>query len=247
MQNKNIRKGKLYGIGIGPGDPDLLTLKAVKILEKADVVCVPKSKEQASTALSIVQKHLSANVKMETIEFSMSKDIEQRVESRKRNADIIEAKLANGQTVVFLTLGDPMLYSTYSYVLEYLNPEYEVETIPGIYSFSAISGLLSLPLCKGDEKLAVISSFDEQSKSIFESADTVICMKISAYHTKLFDFLSADQSYEFVMITDAGKTEQKVYNSINVLKNKVPYFSTAIIQKSDNISTSTKIKEVCQA
>ncbi len=246
IQTEN-KKGKLYGIGIGPGDPDLLTLKAVKILEEADVVCVPKSKEQASTALTIVQKHLSPDVKLETVAFSMSKDLDQRKESRKENAQVIEKKLAEGKVVVFLTLGDPMLYSTYSYVLEYLNPEYQVETIPGIYSFSAISGLLSLPLCKGDEKLAVISSFDAQSKAIFDSADTVVCMKISAYYSDLYDFLSANTSYEFVMITDAGKTEQRVYNSIEILKNKVPYFSTAIIQKSDNISTSIKISEVCQA
>ncbi len=246
-QNGNTKKGKLYGIGIGPGDPDLLTLKAVKILEQADVVCVPKSKEQASTALSIVQKHLSDDVKMETIEFSMSRDLEKRVESRQQNAKTIEEMLSVGKVVVFLTLGDPMLYSTYSYILEYLNPEYPVETIPGIYSFSAISGLLSLPLCKGDEKLAVLSSFDEQSKAIFKSADTVVCMKVSAYYSELHDFLASDKSYEFVMITDAGKTDQKVYNSISILENKVPYFSTAIIQRSNNISSSIKIKEVCQA
>ena len=130
MQNK----GTLYGIGIGPGDPDLLTIKAVKILEQADIICVPKSKEQASTALAIVKPHLSEKAVIETMEFSMSKDLNTRIESRKQNAALIEEKLSQGLTVVFLTLGDPMLYSTYSYVLEHMSGEYKIETVPGIYS-----------------------------------------------------------------------------------------------------------------
>ncbi len=247
LETEKTKKGKLFGIGIGPGDPDLLTLKAVKILEQADVVYVPKSQEQASTALAIVKDHLSTEVKIETVEFSMSRDIEKRYASRKLNAQIIEEKLREEKIVVFLTLGDPMLYSTYSYILEYLNKDYEVETIPGIYSFSAISGLLSLPLCKGEEKLAVISSLDDQSKVIFKAADTIVCMKVSSYYAELYKFLSTNKSFEFVMITDAGKKEQRVYNSIEILKEAIPYFSTAIIQKSNNISSSKKIKEICQA
>ncbi len=234
MMSDNNNRGKLYGIGIGPGDPELLTIKAVKILEQGDVICVPKSKEQASTALAIVSPYLSKTAVIHTMEFSMSKDLETRLESRKRNAGVIEEKLLKGQTVVFLTLGDPMLYSTYSYILEHLSSNFQTETIPGIYSFTAISSLLSLPLCKGNDKLAVISSIDQQAHQLFQSAETIVCMKVSAYNQELYSFLSRNTNYQFVMISEAGKENQKVYDTIDVLKQKVPYFSTAIIQKIIN-------------
>lgn len=230
MMNKNT--GKLYGIGIGPGDPDLLTLKAVKFLAKADIICVPKSKEQASTALSIVQEFLNDDCVIEHMEFPMSKDVRVRIEARKKNAAIIDQLLQQGKNVAFLTLGDPMLYSTYSYILEYLKDDCEIETIPGIYSFSAISSLLSLPLCKDNDKLTVISSFDESTEEIMKLSETVVCMKVSRCKDKLYDFLQKNTQYAFTMISEAGKENQEIFNSIEVLKDNVPYFSTAIIKKA---------------
>jgi len=234
MTTNKQNKGKLYGIGIGPGDPDLLTLKAVKALGKADIICVPKSKEQASTALAIVSEFISKNSVVEYLTFPMSRDVNVRIEARKQNANLIENLLSTGKNIAFLTLGDPMLYSTYSYILEYLNPEYEVETIPGIYSFAAISSLLNLPLCKDDDQLSVIGSFDKNASSILELSDTTVCMKISRYSNQLYDFLANHPQYNFVMITEAGKEKQEIFNSIEVLKEDVPYFSTAIIQKNKN-------------
>ncbi len=227
-------KGKLYGVGIGPGDPDLLTLKAVKAIGKADIICVPKSKEQASTALAIVNAFVDENAFIEYMTFPMSKDVNVRIEARKQNALLIEKHLDEGKNIAFLTLGDPMLYSTYSYILEYLNTDFEVETIPGIYSFAAISSLLNLPLCKDNDQLSVIGSFDKNASGVLELSDTTVCMKISRYKTQLYDFLANHPQYNFVMITEAGKEKQQVYKSIEVLKEEVPYFSTAIIQKNKN-------------
>ncbi len=227
-------KGKLYGVGIGPGDPDLLTLKAVKAIGKADVICVPKSKEQTSTALAIVSEFIDENACIEYMTFPMSKDVNVRIEARKQNAQLIEKHLNEGKNIAFLTLGDPMLYSTYSYILEYLNTDFEVETIPGIYSFAAISSLLNLPLCKDNDQLSVIGSFDKNASGMLELSDTTVCMKISRYKAQLYDFLASHPQYKFVMITEAGKEKQQVYKNIEVLKEEVPYFSTAIIQKNKN-------------
>lgn len=228
----STKQGKLYGVGIGPGDPDLITIKATKALELADIIYVPKSKEQASTALNIVKDYLPKKALIEHLEFPMARDLSVRINSRKRNAEQIAKNLDKGKTLVFLTLGDPMLYSTYSYVLEYLDQKYEVETIPGIYSFAAISNLLSIPLCKGNEKLTVLSSFDDDTPGIIETSDTVVLMKVSAYHQKLYKLLKEKKAFHFVMITDVGKTNQKIYKSIDILKEKVPYFSTIILQKN---------------
>ncbi len=227
-----MNKGKLYGIGIGPGDPDLITLKAVKALKKADIIYVPKSKEQESTALNIIQTHLPENATVMSLEFPMSKKIQTRLDSRKSNAELIINNLKDGLTSVFLTLGDPMLYSTYSYVLEHIGSSFEVETIPGIYSFAAISSILSKPLCKGDEKLAVISSFDENTPSLLETVHTIICMKVSAYGQSLYEHLNQNPPGYFAMITDVGKPNQRIHNTLEILNGKIPYFSTAILQKN---------------
>ncbi|MCW3807179.1 precorrin-2 C(20)-methyltransferase [Plebeiibacterium marinum] len=224
-------KNKLYGIGIGPGDAELLTIKAVKALGKADIICVPKSKEQASTALSIVSGYLDDDVTIEHMEFPMSKDRNVRIEARKKNAEIIQKHLRNNKTVAFLTLGDPMLYSTYGYILEYLDKSVEIETIPGIYSFSAISSLLSVPLVKDHDKLSVICSFDESAKNMLPLSESIVCMKICRYKNELYDFLKANEGFDFYMISEAGKEGQQVFTNIEVLKGDISYFSTAILKR----------------
>ena len=200
-------KGKLYGVGIGPGDPDLLTLKAVKAIGQADIICVPKSKEQASTALAIVNAFIDKNAFIEYMTFPMSKDVNVRIEARKQNAFLIEKHLDEGKNIAFLTLGDPMLYSTYSYILEYLNTDFEVETIPGIYSFAAISSILNLPLCKDNDQLSVIGSFDKNASGVLELSDTTVCMKISRYKNPIIRFPC--QSSSIQLCNDYRSRERK--------------------------------------
>ncbi len=244
MEAVKTTKGMLYGIGIGPGDPDLLTIKAVKALKEADIIYVPKSKEQESTALNIISEYLPSNAVIEHLEFSMTQNVNKRIASRKQNASRINHELCSGKTVIFLTLGDPMLYSTYNYILEHLSSKYTIETIPGIYSFAAISSILSMPLCKGDENLAVISSFSESAKRLIVSSDTIVFMKVSSYHRELYNFLKICPKYKFVMISNAGKSNQIIYNSIEDLKEKIPYFSTAILQKEK--LSNIRDFEICQ-
>lgn len=228
--NNKPSTGKLYGIGLGPGDPDLLTIKAAKALQKVSLIFVPKSKEQESTALQIVRDHLPEDVAIEHLEFPMSKNLSTREASRHKNARKVAEQLDKGIHAAFLTLGDPMLYSTYSYILQELDGAYDVETIPGIFSFAAISNSLNMPLCTGNETLSVICSWDDETESATIHADTLICMKISAYRKQLYQYLSDKNNFNFTMVTDAGKTGQQIANSIEVLQETVPYFSTAIIK-----------------
>ena len=169
--------GKFYGIGVGPGDPELITMKAVKIFKSADVVAVPESsKEKGSVALDIARPYLRDGVEMLTLTFPMIRDVAAKQRIREENAQKVLAKIQQGKTIAFLTLGDPMLYSTYIYLLEnLLSLSIDIETIPGIYSFSAISNRLNMPLVKGDEKLAVISSLEKSDWSSLLAFDTVVC------------------------------------------------------------------------
>ena len=219
----------LYGVVCAPVNSYLnLYFSSLNSVITSYSIHYTKLYEQASTALNIAGPHLKVGVVVEELEFPMAKQLDVRQESRRNNAITIQTHLDKGENAVFLTLGDPMLYSTYSYVLEYLDERYERITIPGIYSFAAISSLMNLPLTKGNDSLMVLPAFDAKA---FDTANTVVCMKVSAYHKELYAFLKEKPEYDFVMITDAGKPNQVIHRNIEVLNDNVPYFSTAIIKR----------------
>ena len=118
------KKGKLYGIGVGPGDPELLTVKAVRAIESADVIISPTKKMgKPSIALQIAKPYIKPETKLVVMDFpmlSLSAERETLEKQWGENADQIQSMLNWGQNAVFLTLGDPMVYSTYSYVMEFL-------------------------------------------------------------------------------------------------------------------------------
>ena len=226
-------KGKFYGIGVGPGDPELLTLKAVKVLAEIDVLAVPESKKEGgSVAHEIASPYLKAGVETLTLTFPMIRDEVAKAKIRKENAMLIVAEINKGRNVAFLTLGDPMLYSTYIYLIENMtNLGIEIISIPGIYSFTAISNLLNQPLVKGDESLAVISEFNKEEWLKLQSFQTIVCMKVSAYSAELFEALQSTPNRKLLMVTNAGKESQIVSYDVNDLKNGVPYFTTILLSK----------------
>lgn len=150
--------GIFYGVGVGPGDPELLTIKAVKVIQTADVIIAPQTEKQAdSTALAIARPFLSEAVSIVKMVFPMVRNREALSEAWENNRRAIVQLLVTGKKVVFLTLGDPMLYSTYIYVFHLLeNCGYPIRTIPGVPSFCAIASQLGYPLAEGDDVLSVI-------------------------------------------------------------------------------------------
>ena len=149
-------KGKLFGIGAGPGDPELLTLKAVKTLQKCEVIAIPESGSGESVAFSIVEEHIKGKELIEC-RFAMEKDMTKRKETRRNTADKIIRYLDKGTDVGFVTLGDPTTYSTFMYVHELITDRgFVSEIIPGITSFAAAAAALGIALCKDDEPLMVI-------------------------------------------------------------------------------------------
>lgn len=130
-------KGTFYGLGVGPGDPDLITVKSLKILQGADVIVTPTKKMgKPSIAYRIVESHIPQGTEVIEMNFPMISLSEERETLQKQwaeNADAIEVMLKDGKDVVFLTLGDPMVFSTYSYIMEFLvERDIEVVTLSGI-------------------------------------------------------------------------------------------------------------------
>lgn len=239
--------GVFIGIGVGPGDPELITLKAAKALKAVDVICVPKSHaNKPSMALGMVKGILEEREKTaEILEliFPMTKD---ELNNRKlwvENAAIVAAKAQKGN-VAFITLGDPMLYSTFLYLYECIKetyPEIELEIIPGVTSVTAVAASSKLPLAEKEEVVTIIPS-DLDAAHIEEAAkhaDNIIFMKC-AFHIK-----------EFIpILLKAGFTEDSTVALVKrctlaqekVLVGKLSevsgwditedYFSVAIVKKS---------------
>ena len=114
--------GKLFGVGVGPGDPELITVKAVRVIKEADIIFTAAStKNTYSMAVEIASPYISSSVPIEKLFFPMSKDVKEVATAWTRNARQIAEVLKQGKNAVFLTLGDPTTYSTFGYILRKMN------------------------------------------------------------------------------------------------------------------------------
>jgi len=228
-----MKKGKFIGIGVGPGDPDLLTVKAVKALNYIDVICAPKSAQsKPSLALSIVQSVLDKrNKDYMTLEplFPMIEDKDELQQHWKEASEIIIEKLDAGMDVAFITLGDPTVYSTFSYVFKQINDlDYETEVIPGINSFTGCSAAAKISLAEKDEIMVIVPKVDERLPQILEHGDTFVIMKTSRHPEKLKEIINADKrDKEIISVQNCSMKDQKVKNGFIDEKK---YLSTTIVK-----------------
>ena len=230
-----MKKGKFYGIGVGVGDPENITVKATKKLHEVDVIVLPEAKSgEGSTAFNIVKEYLKPGVEQMFLEFPMIKDVEARKVFRKNNADKISEELEKEKNVAFLTIGDPMTYSTYTYVLEHIADDVEVETVAGITSFNSIAARLNVPLMIGDEDLKVVSvNRKTDIHKEIENNDNLVFMKVSRNFEKLKQALIKTGTIDkVIMVSNCGKENQKVYYDIkDLVEDDIPYFTTMIVKK----------------
>jgi len=175
--------GTLYGIGVGPGDPELLTLKAVRVLKHvAHVFAAASSKNDYSLAFDIVRDHLPANTPVDQLAFPMTFNTEHLENAWLANCEKVVDILLEGKDVAFLTIGDPMTFSTFIYLMRKIRlrlPEITITTIPGITSFQAAAACANEPLAEGEEALIIISGAKggDRLQDVISLSDNVILMK----------------------------------------------------------------------
>ncbi|WP_299291982.1 precorrin-2 C(20)-methyltransferase [Nitrosopumilus sp.] len=187
----------LIGIGVGPGDPDLLTVKAVKAIQNADIIMCPASKEdRPSIALSVVDPLIDKSKNQEIVKliFPMTKDKDILEQTWKRNAKIMAEKVLSGKNVVYLTVGDPYLYSTWIYMhkdLEENYPDMKISVIPGIVSMFTFASKVGVSIAEGAEKVAIIPScYDLSSvKEIAKNSETMVFLKDGRYFDQVINVL----------------------------------------------------------
>ena len=230
--------GTLYGIGVGPGDPELLTLKAARILSEVDVVFTAASPgNDYSVAQNIAEPHLRPEVPVKRLDFPMTGDKDVLNKSWRANAEEVAATLAQGQSAAFLTLGDPLTYSTYSYILPYLAeilPLGAVVTVPGITSYQLSASRLNRPLVTGLESLTIVSGVEDLDKieKILDTIENVAILKTYRSYDSIMALLKRKGMLKnAVLYTKVGLPEEAIYEDlVNNPPAKPPYLSLMIIK-----------------
>lgn len=240
-------KGSFYVVGVGPGDPELLTVKAIRLLEQCPVWLVPKGKKEGeSTALAIVEGQVAGRDKeivshyfpMQKIRMGQEPAPEVRAAWLKA-ARLIVARLEAGYDVAFPTLGDPAIYSTGFYVCETMleiAPDIRVEIVPGVSSMGASAAAAGQPLCLGDDRLVVIPATFENGylKEVLTTFDTVVLMKVHRVMDRLVELLTElDLLEKAVLVERTSQNEQRISRNLAALGGReMHYFSTIIVRKS---------------
>jgi precorrin-2/cobalt-factor-2 C20-methyltransferase len=188
---------ELIAIGCGPGDPDLLTVKAVKAIHNADIIMCPTSKEgKPSIALSVISPILdkAKNQEIVNLVFPMTKDQAILESTWEKNSKILAEGVLSGKNVVYITVGDPYLYSTWIYLHREISkehPEIKITVIPGIVSMFTFAAKVGISLAEGAEKVSVIPScYDlSQVKEIAKNSDTMVFLKDGRYFDQVIELL----------------------------------------------------------
>ena len=232
------KKGKLYGIGVGPGDSELLTLKAARILENIPVIFSPKSsKEKESIALSIVKpiiekrKDYKRLMLVEPI-FPMIEDKDELEKVWSSAAEMIAQYLDSGRDVAFITLGDSSIFSTYTYVQKKLINRYEIETVPGITSFTACAAAKNEALVEQNDILTIVPKIDDRLEHILEYSDSIVLMKASRNTSKLESVIEKkNRPKEIYSVQNCTHENEKI---IEGFSNEKPYLTTTVIKFDDD-------------
>jgi precorrin-2/cobalt-factor-2 C20-methyltransferase len=231
---------KVYAVGVGPGDPELLTRKAERILRSVPVICAPTgAAEAASYALEIVEPFLDrSRQEVLTRVFPMIKDETELIPLWEETAAQVAQHLRAGQDVAFITIGDPLLYSTFLYLLRIFRDQYpdiEVEIVPGITSIGAAAAAAGVPLALASDRIAILPATYEEAKlrQTLLDFDTVVLMKVSRVFDRVYALLAElDLVRQAVFVRRVGSSEEEVVTDINSLVGrKLDYLSLLIVRK----------------
>ena len=205
--------GILFGTGIGPGDPELMTLKAVRLIRENDTIAVPGEKPEESIAYQIAVQA-----------------VPELAENHRRGAEKIEELLDAGKNVVFLTLGDPTVYSTYLYVhRRVLEDGYDARIVSGVTSFCAAAASLSEGLVENSEELHVIPA-SYQIEDALELSGTKVLMKAGKKMPAVKQFLK-EKNCRAVMVENCGMDTEQKYFSAEEIPDQASYYSLIIVKE----------------
>ena len=239
------KRGTFYGIGVGPGDPELITVKALKIIKSCPVIAAPRTGNGDMVALDIVWRtgilSESAEIaeefdkKILAMDFTMDKDPAKRKENYRKNAEAAARYLDNGQDVAMVTLGDVSLYSTVHYIAdELISRGYEIIMVPGVPSFSAAAASLAIPLAEMDAPVHIIPSVRNNSDDYLDLPGTKVLMKAGRHLHRTLDELDRRGLLDVTSLAvNCGMDDEILIKKLGddePLPDKTGYFTTVIVR-----------------
>lgn len=230
---------RLIGVGVGPGDPELLTLKGARLIREADVVVTPiGDRSETSIAHGIIQDLVDPErQQLLTQVYPMKKDPAEMEASWQASAREVAALVRAGKSVVFITIGDPLLYSTFLYLYRILRSDYpdvDIELVPGISSIFAAAAAAGVPLGLAADRIAVLpATFEEEKlRQTLIEFDTVVLMKVS----RVFDrvrTLVRELGCQATYVKRVGLANEAVFHDLYAVgEEDLDYLSLIIVRKS---------------
>ena len=227
-----IKKGIAYGVGVGPGDPELMTLKAVKLIRENDVMALPGREPKETVAYKIAAAAVPeiAGKELVPVYMPMIKDRALIDLEHRKAAKLIEGYLDRGQNVVYLTLGDPTVYCTFSYIQHFLEADgYETQLISGIPSFCAAAARLNVPLVEWDEQLHVLPAVHRLGEALNAPGNYVL-MKSASQMAAVKDMLRKS-GRRVMMVENCSMESEKIYRDVEEIPDDAGYFSLIIAKE----------------
>ena len=229
-----VKKGTLYGVGVGPGDPELLTLKAVRLLQRCPVIAAPQTKSGETLALDIVSRALPLEGKtILPLYFSMERDRTLIRAAHEKAADTIQLHLDAGEDVAMLNLGDVSIYATWGYLMDLLRERgYETAMIPGVPSFCAAAARLDTALVSWGSPLHIIPLGREPLETGLALPGTKVLMKAGSRLPELVEALrQTGQLDGAVLVENCGLPGERVCTDLSRCPEDTGYFATVIVKE----------------
>ncbi|MGN0435725.1 MAG: precorrin-2 C(20)-methyltransferase [Wujia sp.] len=238
-----INKGRLYGIGVGPGDPELMTVKAINTIKKCNVISIPAADKDSCTAYRIAVEAVPEMLNKEILSVAvpMTMDLTRLNKAYDEGSEKLAAMLDSGKDVAFLNLGDPTIYGTYMSIHErILGMGYEAEIVSGVPSFCAVAAVLSTYIGLRNNVIHILPGQKVDSDELIEmleNGDTVVIMKsgnsISELKNSLIK-LEQEGRLRALAVMDCGMPTERVFNSICNLPDDSGYFTTILVHPKNS-------------
>ncbi|WP_326906490.1 precorrin-2 C(20)-methyltransferase [Sedimentibacter sp. MB31-C6] len=226
-----------YGIGVGIGNSQTVTKKAIDVLDELDILYVPTAKkaENFSSAHSIVKDYINKRTIIKARHFPMNYNSEELQKAWNEIASEIIRDVSEGNKVGFVTIGDPMVYSTYIYLLRILKDKIKVTTIPGIASFLDIACNNNFPLVEGEDPLIILPATMgiEKLRNYIKNENSIVLMKVYNNFDEVIKMLIEENlENHSIVVSNSSKNEEVIYENIkDIKKSDVSYFTTILINK----------------
>lgn len=225
--------GILYGVGVGPGDPELMTLKAVRLIRENQIIAVPGAEPKDTVAYQIAVQAVPelAEKTLLPVYMPMTHDKAEMKRNHEKGAEILESYLRRGSNVIFLTLGDPCVYSTYTYLQKLvISHGFQAELVSGITSFCAAAARLNLPLSEWNEQLHILPAAHHLNISLKEKGNYVL-MKSGRKMNQVKELLR-ESGREIHMVENCGMKNEHIYHGVDEIPDSAGYYSLIIAKET---------------